>query len=253
MKRSDMEKQKQWIKILLLFMLLLFIAAAPLILADGQSDRLMNKVVLSPNETDDQSAEKGGAFQGNMWERIKCIRQFSDISVKTETDTVFFLEQAQEELIRTMEEQMNAIERYHALPHLDFTAAQRAESTKMIYWQGDSQLESGISAWNLWVEYPSFSVSAHMDAESSALYEVTILFHASKKTDVIFSSDMNKNGFFQYLNSFSKEDPMPKGGVTVKGEYTKKRIHLELAFGDEKETRYGDSANGKAIEVLDAQ
>ncbi|NBI61991.1 hypothetical protein D3Z38_02650 [Clostridiales bacterium] len=252
MKCDDMRKQKQWVEILLLFMVLILIAATPLILADEQSSSLMNKVVLSPNEADDQPAGKISASQESMWDRIRCIRQFSYVKVMTETDSAFFSKQAKEELIRTMEEQLTAIKKHHALPSLDFTAMRRAESSKIIYWQDNAQLESGVSTWYLCVEYPNFSVYAHMDAETSALYEVTILFDVSKKASLIFSSDINEKGFLQYLNAFSKGDSMQKNNVTVKGEYTKKRIHLALVFDDKKQIEYKSDAVDRSVEVVEA-
>ncbi len=252
MKRDNIRKQKQWIKILLLFMALILIAATPLILADAQSSSLMNKVVLSLNETDDQPAGKISASQESVWDRIRRVQRFSYVKVKTETDSAFFSKQAKEELIQAMEEQLTVIKKYHALPSLDFTAARRAESSRVIYWQGDSQLESGISTWHLCVEYPNFRVYAHMDAETSALYEVTILFDVSKKANFTLSSDINEKGFLQYLNAFSKGASMAKNKVTVKGQYTKKRIHLALVFDDEKQTEYAVDADDRDIEVVEA-
>ncbi len=217
---------KQCIKVILMFVLLIAVAGAPLFYTEYQNNSMINEFIISPVQTDGTNSTKQ---KYNFWERIGTV----DKSVKIRTPLFSYFNydnlagKAEAEIIKSLEKQLTIVCEYNALPDLTFSEAKQLSVFKDTYTNMQSSAELEISVWAIYAEYEDYHIYAYMDTETSALYDITIL---SKTDNFIFQSDISENGFLEYLLTFS---PIPNVQerdelFSANGSYTEKTIVLYL-------------------------
>lgn len=221
-----MNKLKQCIKVILMFVLLTAIVGAPLLYKEYQNSRMINEFIISPLQTDVTNDTKQ---KYSFWERIGTV----DKSVKIRTSILddfnygSLAVKAEAEIIKSMEKQLITVSEYNALPDLTFSEPQYVSVFKETYTKMSPSAELEISVWAIYAEYEDYYIFAYMDTETSALYDITIL---SQTDNFIYQSDISENGFLEYLLTFS---PIPNVQerdelFSATGSYTEKVIELYL-------------------------
>lgn len=229
---------KQYMKIVSLFTLLFVVISVPAYFMDHQNNQAFNKT--SVYSVDAVQLGENDAFQSNnapsqiisVWERIKRINN-SDVVVKsaeyTDLDTDPDLYGT---LISALEEHLLLLQSLSALPDLSFADTVRASFSKITYMDvasttgeniNTSTPKSTIDVWEIHAEYQDFHVLAYMDADTSALYDITI---SSKGSDFIYPSSISEVGFLEYLLEFSDGENKSGDVFSAGGFYLGKMICL---------------------------
>lgn len=226
-----MKKLKQGIKVIIMFVLLFAIVGTPLLFMEYQNRRIINEIVLSPMQPVQIDGKNELIQDYNIWERIGIITQ--TIKVRSSILTDFKNEEianlAVTEIIKTMEKQLTTLCEYNALPELTFSNLIEASVFKETYAYQPEEISSklSISIWAIQAEYEDYYIYAYMDTEMSALYDITIL---SQNDDFVYQPDISKNGFLEYLLTFSPVSDIYVGDelFMANGSYTEQIISLHL-------------------------
>lgn len=226
-----MSRIRQAMLIIVMIAALLLIICVPLAHMQYQSRHIMNEVKLFPVNTQ-QTDNRGEVIQSySIWERIGLVSQ--SVRVSSPLTSAFKSEriasQAIAEIIKTMGKQLQALQRYNALPELNYSEVLQASVTKETYISTDAhRSDLSLSVWAINAEYEDFRVYAYMDTKISALYDVTI---KSKNAGLTYETVSGlENGFLEYLQAFS---PLPdmderEEAYSVNDAYTANEIVLHL-------------------------
>ena len=246
-----MNTLKQGMIILSLFALLFAIVFVPMFYMEYQNSTMLKEFYISPVKTTRLDSPSPKNEDYNIWEHIG-IKEHSVVvtaTVPAESNT---------ELREKMEEQLAVICRYKALPALSLTGVKQVSVMKETYMEKPSSgdyvdihdSDHVLNVWGITVEYQHYVVCAYMDAETDAIYDVTIV---TKDTDFLYSSEITDTGFLEYLKSFS-EEPTDSGIAFSAGSYySKGKICLYLQDSRQTVYRFNTSIlpDGVAMESSD--
>lgn len=226
-----MSRIRQAMLIIVMIAALLLIICVPLAHMQYQSRHIMNEVKLFPVNTQ-QTDNRGEVIQSySIWERIGLVSQ--SVRVSSPLTSAFKSEriasQAIAEIIKTMGKQLQALQRYNALPELNYSEVLQASVAKETYISTDAhRSDLSLSVWAINAEYEDFRVYAYMDTKISALYDVTI---KSKNAGLTYETVSGlENGFLEYLQAFSPLPDMDEREevYSVNDAYTANEIVLHL-------------------------
>lgn len=234
-----MNRLKQGIKIIIMFVLLIAVVGTPLFYMEYQNQHMIDEIILSPIEPIQTGGDNVTPQDYNLWERINIVNQ----SVKVVSSSLIadfknenVANQALTEIIKTMEKQLMTLCEYNALPDLMFSDVLQVSVFKETYTLQTEALRSelSISVWAIEAEYENYHIYAYMDIELSALYDVTI---QAKKQNFVYESDITANGFLEYLMTFSDIPDVQehKELFSANGSYSGQTIVLHL-YSVNKET-----------------
>lgn len=261
-----MIRLKQYVKILSLFALLFVVVFVPAFFIKYQHNHSFNQTVLYPVDavqfgSDDGSHDDNPPVQDySIWDRIKLIGSSSVVIHFAEYTDLQANANLQESLLPIMEEQLMLLQNFHALPDLSFSDVVSASFYKKTYmavspategYTNISKPESMIHIWEIQAEYRDFHVIAYMDADTSALYDITI---SSKGSDFLYPSSISEVGFLEYLLEFSDGENKSGDVFSAGGFYSGKMICL-YPLSVDKQTgqivsyRIGGPYDMEALEV----
>lgn len=228
MKRS-INRLKQPLSILLLFLLLFAAASVPVFFTKYCSRYYLNKTTLFAVQEEDLA---DSVQSRDLWERLKILKrdafvqnqrvagtkavvvepagrqaevtESSQVTMATAEEEEKEHEQEaamQEELTKRAKKQLRRLQSCRALPEISFSDLGNVSISKRIYMEVENPACT-FSVWEIYMDYPSAFVCLYMDTETSALFEV---FMVSKKEDFTYQKEKGiPRAFLEYLNTFSK-------------------------------------------------
>lgn len=227
-----MTRLKQYIKIMALFALLFGVVSIPAFFIKHQSDHSFDQIVLYPVDgvqfgSDDGSHGDNPPVQDySIWDRIKLIGSSGVVIQSAEYTDLQANANLRESLLPVMEEQFMLLQTFNALPDLSFSDIVSASFSKVTYMDASSAVsipESMLRIWEIQIEYRDHYILAYMDADISALYDITVL---SKNNDFQYASSISENGFWDYLRLFSDGTNERINGVAIDCAYGDRIISL---------------------------
>ena len=216
-----------------LFALLFVVFSVPVFLMEHQRKFSLNEVVPYSVETvqlgrnEGVHSESPAAESLSIWERIKLLGS----SVSTAVTGTHAVTEAQANIVLSvLEEQLQVLVSFDALPDLSFSDAASISFVKETYMPISSdgyvnliKPDQMISVWKIQAEYPNFRVLAYMDTELSAIYDITI---SSKGSDFLYPASISEVGFLEYLLEFSDGENKSGDVFSAGGFYSGKMICL---------------------------
>lgn len=205
-----MDRWKQGMKVIMMFMVLFGIVFAPFLYTEFQNRRMINQFVLSPIETIKSDEEREIKQEYNIWERIECVNQATKVSSSVVKVSYYENEDTInptiEEVITTMEMQIALLCEYHALPDFRPSGIIEASVCKETYIEQSkgSGFDFLFSVWAVDVEYESYSISAYMDTEKFTLYDISVISYVED-----FSYEYEGNSPENYLEYLAMFSPVP--------------------------------------------
>lgn len=192
-----MNKLKQGLSILTLTMLLLAVAAAPILLMSYKNERMINQITVSVLSDDEEAVPELQNY--DVRERLKVIEESTGV-VEQQQDAI--PEEKREEVLRKFKEQLSVLTKLGAVPPFDFTGEQQSSVSKRTYM---STQNSGrfVSILLVNVEYAGYRISGFMDAQTSLIYGFTIV--ANENQLVYDPNVISEEGFLEYLQIDSEE------------------------------------------------
>lgn len=245
---------KQIARIASLFLLLFAVVTVPALLLERRSGRLLNTATCYSVE----AVELGGAVAaeadlgpggeeaetGTLWERLALINS-ADVAIEGEKYELYVdleEEAPRKELLPHMEEQLGRLVELNALPPLFFSGVRQVSFTRKTYMQtpGESWTEGALSLWDIQASYEGDTahsvkygvtinyneglyVRVLMDAETYALYEITII---AKNDPFLYPAEISAQGYLDYLQTFSSRPEEDAGRIAVDGRYGERAIYL---------------------------
>ncbi len=258
-----MNRLKQGIKIAMMFVLLFAIVCAPLGYMEYQNRRMIDKITLSPIRLSWTDSVKEPAQDYNFWERIGMVNQSVRVqsSALTEFGNESVADLAAAGLVRTMEEQLKKLCEYNALPELELSEPTAVSVFKETYTSADeaNQSDLSLSVWEITAEYENYYICAYMDAEISALYDITIIAESQSiiydagasaavgSAGFIYDADISEVGFLKYLLDFSPVPDVKERDelFTANAYYSEDTIVLRLYSVNKETNRYTSYRFGK--------
>ena len=231
-----MKNTMQSIKIVLMFVLLLSVVCIPLLYIEYHNNHLLNEISVSPVQTAELNDPNIAMENYNIWDRIGImINEPIGVRTRTFTDSPndYLTNEAESELLQTMEEQLMIVYEHNSLPELTFSEIVQVSIFKDTYMimsssQGYTNVldsELSISVWAIEAEYQDFNINVYMDTETSALYYITI---SSKNTNFIYQPEISAKGFFEYLKTFSDIPNENEEIFSASSVYSERKIALYL-------------------------
>lgn len=254
-------KRKRNLILLALLILLLGTAAIPALFTAWQSRGSFDKTTLFAVETENLEDR---ALSGDLWERLKILRGnvLSRTQGKAGSRSLMAQDQVTEKgyqivsytdgtavevaagsklsgrtkrtLAKRAEKQLKMLQGFGVFPHVSFTGREDISAEKQIYMDMDNPARS-FSVWEIHMNYPQFFVCAFMDTETAALYQVSLSQDGDYRLYEKGNEQAFKDGFFKYLNTFSKVPGDDAGRAEIfhaEGLFARERVSLYPASTD---------------------
>lgn len=187
-----MNKIKQGLSVLLLSILLVSVAVAPILVMKYKNDRMFNHINVTalPKEREDEKLKEQNY---DVNERLYIIRKSSNV-IEQQADMIS--EEKRREILQGMEEQFQRLVELGCLPQIVFPDSYQAAIYKTTYMAPHNPTES-ISLWGINVSYDGYFISAYMDSDLSVLYGFTLM---SDEEPFLFTiAEQPEEKFLEYL------------------------------------------------------
>ncbi len=255
-----MSRVNQYIKIVVLFVLLFTVVFIPTVFVEQQRKFVFDNTIIYPVDAVQLNCNDNNSInqKDSVWERIKLICDPEAVVNMMEYSALHDSSDLQEKLISTMEDQLKLLQSFDVFPELSFSDAVSISFLKGTYMSISSDNDEYIdlsvpkqmiSIWILIVEYSDFTVHAYMDAETSALYDITV---TSRNDGFLHSTSISENGFLEYLQLFSDESGENEDVFLVGGYRSDQMICMyPISVNKENGQIVSYSIGGHKTEVVD--
>ncbi len=211
-------KKKALLKILCLWILLAFVVVSPLLITQIQYFAPY-PASFFPVEADFLPVYEQPNL--NVWQKLALSQKAMVVHrMEIPDDT------SAEGMRHLLEDQLRQLQSCHALPPLSFSGLLQTSFSKWIYMDTtDPETANTLVIYSIQADYQNLSVCGFMDAQTSALYDITVTL---KKSEFLYPTDVSQTGFLTYLLTFSEFDKESNNGelYSAFGYYGKSSIRL---------------------------
>lgn len=193
-----MRKLNKNFKIASLFLLLLVVAATPVLITEFRNQRLIDKPNIIAISTKSLEIDGNTNFDNNIIKRIQTIVKVrtSKTGVTTEQQ-ISVKDKISNELIESFKEQIIILQKIQALPQFDITNEYSIDYLEKTTFMDSINPDNLVSVWNIAISYQGLGIRGIMDIDTSVIYEISI--YSEDDNIQLNKSQVSVEEFLKYL------------------------------------------------------
>ena len=217
-----MRSLKQYLVIVILFIMLAAIVFLPIPLLNSQNDLLLASLhIYTENAVIPEDGVVSDSY--SILDKINILSEDNIVIHSSSYNDLQILNELKDQLLPILKDHILYLQEHSALPRFVISDSLYTDIIQKTYMSVDEPSLS-LSVWEIYAEYEFFTVTAYIDPSSYALYDITLSSQLNYFS--VYKQDLSGNCFVTY---FAEHSGLSKADIYCEGIYSPTIISLYLA------------------------